>query len=81
MDADIRLESATPNDFRGFFAAHPDIERIGFNGQKAAQLFGRLVQNVPDIERIVLPSTSPAYASMRIGEKLRRWRAFTTVVA
>lgn len=79
MDADIRLESATANDFHGFFAAHPDIVRIGFNGRKAAGLFKRFAANAVDsmqMEQVVLPSTSPAYASMPVSEKLRRWREF-----
>lgn len=81
MDSDIHAKSSEVNDFKRFFLAHPRIERIGFNGQKAGQLFVRLVQR--DVmttapEQIILPSTSPAYASMRFAAKLDRWRAFLT---
>ena len=78
MDADIRAENAEVNDFSGFFRTHGHVRIIGFNGQKAAQLFARLVdEHLQDtIDRtIVLPSTSPAYASMSLAEKLDRWRS------
>lgn len=79
MDADIDRHSAVPNDFAGFLASHPGIDRIGFNGRKAAELFGRLVEpgiDTGSIEMVVLPSTSPAFASMRPAGKLAHWRAF-----
>lgn len=73
LDSAIRLP--VPNDFDGFLAGHPRLERICFNGQTAAKLFLRLVR--PGLRRplagLVLPSTSPAHATMRFEEKLRRW--------
>ena len=77
MDADIRLASATPNDFGEFFAAHTQIRLIAFNGKKAEQLFERFVDplGVADsIRRVGLPSTSPAYASLSFSGKLAAWR-------
>lgn len=76
MDADIRLDSAQQNDFEGFLAAHVGIQRIGFNGRKAEQLFRGLV--VPELatplpQLISLPSTSPAYAAMSFDDKLEAW--------
>lgn len=76
MDADIRLDSAQPNDFSGFLAEHAGIERIGFNGRKAEQLFRRLVMpslEPPQPQLISLPSTSPAYAAMSFNDKLDVW--------
>lgn len=76
MDADIDLDSAQVNDFESFFYAHPDICRICFNGQKAAKMFERFAGPLAATrELIALPSTSPAFASMRFEEKLARWRA------
>jgi hypoxanthine-DNA glycosylase len=78
LDANIDLQSARPNDFAGFFAAHPDLGRICFNGRKSAELFRRLVQ-LPDDgstrrpEFVDLPSTSPAHAAMPFAAKLERW--------
>ena len=77
MDADIRTDTARPNDFAGFFAAHGDIELIAFNGRKAAQLFQRFVEPLEvavGVPRVGLPSTSPAYASLSFSGKLAAWR-------
>lgn len=76
MDADIRMASAQVNDFRSFFSRHTSLQRVAFNGRKAEQLFQRLVEpelqgQVP--ERLSLPSTSPAYASLTLDEKLAIW--------
>ncbi len=79
LDSAIDVASAVPNDFAGLFDAEPGIERICFNGAKAAELYRRMVWpalGAPkrDIERIVLPSTSPANASFTFEAKLERWR-------
>ncbi|MFQ5609466.1 MAG: DNA-deoxyinosine glycosylase [Woeseiaceae bacterium] len=78
LDAAIRLDSATPNDFNKFFSNHKDIVRTCFNGKTAERLFRRLV--LPDLESgwpemAGLPSTSPAYASMSFDQKLAIWRS------
>ena len=77
MDADIRLLSATPNDFSTFFEEHAHIRLIAFNGKKAEELFGRFVDPLgvaASIRRVGLPSTSPAYASLSFSGKLAAWR-------
>ena len=77
LDADIRLDGATTNDFATFFNSHPDIGAVFFNGKKAEALFTRFVDarpNTPSAQFVVLPSTSPAYAAMPFSSKLDRWR-------
>ena len=74
LDADIQTGTAEPNDFPGFFAAHPRIVRIGFNGKKAEQLFHRFVELPVGIDCVGLPSTSPAYAALSFSGKLDAWR-------
>jgi len=77
MDADIRLKTAQANDFNEFFINHRELERIAFNGRKAAQLFASMVELPPRdgvVGQFVLPSTSPAYASMSYAAKLDAWR-------
>ena len=75
MDADIDLGSAQVNDFSYFFEEHAGIRRICFNGRKAAQMFERFAPGAAAArDTVILPSTSPAFASMRFEEKLARWR-------
>ncbi len=78
LDADIVEASIVPNDFAAFFAAHPRIRTVLFNGAKAEQAFRRYVADElvasPTWTTARLPSTSPAHAAMRPVEKRRRWR-------
>ncbi len=78
MDGAIVEEASRPNDFITFFAGK-NIERVCFNGRKSEHMYKRLVlPGLPEIfatiEIVTLPSTSPAYASMRFEEKLEKWR-------
>jgi hypoxanthine-DNA glycosylase len=75
-DAKIDPKSLLPNDFTTFFARCPAIERVYFNGVKAAQLFRRFVDIEQRIRCQPLPSTSPARA-MRPADKLEAWRVIT----
>ncbi len=78
LDSHIRDEVA--NDFETFFARHPQITRIYFNGAKAEQCFRKFVlgkQQLPPLQFQRLPSTSPAHAGMRYADKLLVWRAIT----
>lgn len=80
LDANIRPTGRQVNDFTGFFAEHPAIDRVFFNGATAESLFHR--HAMPQlghqcaawhIER--LPSTSPAHAALGQEAKLARWRS------
>jgi len=77
LDADIDLTSAVPNDFEQFLAGQQDIRLVCFNGRKAQQMFERRVRpSLPDLGLAfaLLPSTSPAHASLTVTEKLETWR-------
>ncbi|MVW72050.1 DNA-deoxyinosine glycosylase [Bordetella sp. 15P40C-2] len=78
LDANIQAETAVPNDFQAFLHAYPDIERVCFNGGKAAALYRRHVLPTLAVTRELqyfdLPSTSPAHAAMSQQEKLARWQ-------
>lgn len=77
MDADIQSDTAVANDFSEFLMVHDGVELICFNGQKAAQMFTRMVHLSLDGNELrfaSLPSTSPAYASMSYVDKLAKWR-------
>lgn len=76
LDADIVAGSVQANDFAAFFAAHPGIGRIYFNGTAAESAFRRHVlpelgEGLPPQWR--LPSTSPAHAARGYAEKLSAW--------
>ena len=76
LDTHIRKERA--NDFATFFARHPHITHVFFNGAKAEQSFNKFVlekRNLPPLNYQRLPSTSPAHAGMRYADKLQAWRA------
>jgi hypoxanthine-DNA glycosylase len=75
LDSAIRPKSVVANDFAAFFAEHPQIALVCFNGAKAAALFSRLVGVELAVRRMVLPSTSPAHAGMPLAVKLERWRS------
>lgn len=77
LDANIELDSARVNDFKGFLVAHSAIQLVAFNGRKAEQLFAKFVDSEAldrSIRRVGLPSTSPAYAAMPFSGKLALWR-------
>ena len=78
LDADIRHEVA--NDFTGFFAKHPLITHLYFNGAKAEQSFRKFVsgkQTLPQLSSQRLPSTSPAYTGMTYEKKLQAWKGIS----
>jgi len=79
LDSDIEGGSVVVNDFPRFFAAHPHIGRIFFNGAKAESLYLRHVLPGLDapmdrLPRRRLPSTSPANAGMSLEQKRLAWR-------
>ena len=78
LDANIDMKSAKINDFNHFLGRHKTIERICFNGQKAAKIFTSdafYAELEARYEFRTLPSTSPAHAAMSFDEKLARWRS------
>lgn len=74
MDSDIRQEE--PNDFETFFKEYSGIKRVFFNGQTAHRLFMKHTRTMklPDVEFHVLPSTSPANASVSFAAKAEAWK-------
>jgi len=72
--ADSNLKECEPNDIASLLREYPNIERILFTGKKACTLFGRYFAKEIDLPAELLPSPSPAYASMSLEEKLEVWR-------
>ena len=84
LDADIDEESIVPNDFHVFFAAHPQVKHVFFNGAKAERCFHRYVRpHLSDVGLIFtrLPSTSSAHASLSLPDKLKAWRTLADALA
>jgi TDG/mug DNA glycosylase family protein len=80
LDSAIDEASIVTNDFAAFFAAHPAIRRVYFNGAKAESVYRRRV--LPGLRGAAatlplrrLPSTSPAHASLDLEQKIAAWRA------
>ncbi|MBC7919217.1 MAG: DNA-deoxyinosine glycosylase [Rhodoferax sp.] len=76
LDASIKRESETPNNFALFFQQHPNIRAVFFNGAKAQSSYTKLVKSKVQCEAILecLPSTSPAHASKSLAQKLEVWK-------
>ena len=70
---DSAIEQEVPNDFDSFLKAHPHIQTIYFNGQKAAKFFKQHVAVSDRYHQVTLPSTSPANAGMSFEKKLMEW--------
>jgi hypoxanthine-DNA glycosylase len=81
LDADIRANTATVNDFAWLLRKSPHIRSILFNGKKAETMFARMIGSTDELTPRLstvrlhsLPSTSPAYAAMPFSGKLAAWR-------
>ena len=62
-----------PNDFQSFFQMHPAIEKIIFNGNNAAECYGRHVGFQRSISYSTLPSTSSLNTWKSTEEKAAIW--------
>jgi len=69
LDASIR--NPVYNTDLPVFISENGIERVFFNGNNAYLFYKR---GIGSIDKNVLPSTSPAYAGMRIDRKVELWR-------
>ncbi len=80
LDTAIERASEEANDFAEFFASHPQVRLVAFNGQKAQTAFKRHVLPTLDeathqrLTPVRLPSTSPAHAGRSLAVKLAAWR-------
>lgn len=79
LDQGIDRESIRWHALPELVAGLPELRRIAANGAMAARGVDRawpgLVALRPGLERLRLPSTSPAHASRSRAEKLAAWRA------
>jgi hypoxanthine-DNA glycosylase len=85
LDSAIDMRTAEVNDVAALLAARPGINSVFFNGRKAQQIFrSRLYKPVkelrPELSYHVLPSTSPAMATLDFSAKLAAWRVVRAAV-
>lgn len=85
MDADIRQESLVTNDYYSFFSSYPAIQHVFFNGKMAEKLYRKhvlptVIGSFPELKYQVLPSTSPAFATLRLAQKLEAWQAINQLM-
>ena len=79
--SDSNLKEIIPYDFKAFLLNYPMIEYILFTGKKAEQIFNKANKGFK-IKKILLPSPSPAYASMSFEQKLEKYtEIFNTIGA
>ena len=85
LDSAIISKSIASNRLLGLLTKLPKLQHIALNGKKAAELFDRqrttdtelqqwLIARAPSLQCHVLPSTSPANASIHFNDKLDSWR-------
>jgi hypoxanthine-DNA glycosylase len=83
--SDAAIREPVANAFGVFFADHPNIKTIAFNGQTARNLFRRYVVKPGLVSEqtftlLDLPASSPLYTKP-LQEKLAVWRAVLPVKA
>ncbi|MFY9143627.1 DNA-deoxyinosine glycosylase [Sulfuricurvum sp.] len=73
--SDTNLKNCIPNDFEKLLDEYPNIRALGFTGKKSHDLFMKYFKGL-DVEKVLLPSTSPAHAAMKFEEKKEIYKKF-----
>ena len=72
---DSNIKNMIPNDFESLLQNHPHICRLIFNGQKSFQIFKKFHPELLEkYQHFVLPSTSPANATLSFEKKFVLWQ-------
>lgn len=72
---DSNIKDEVPNNFKQLLQDNPNIVLLLFNGQKAYKFFKRHHEEIlENINYVVLPSTSPANASIPFHTKFEEWK-------
>ncbi len=72
--SDANLKDIELNDIDFLLKKYPSIKAIGFTSQRAYKLFKK--EFSLEVDLVVLPSPSPAYAKMRVEEKIKIYKEF-----
>ena len=71
--SDQNLKEIEVNDFKALLHAYPSIKTVLFTGKKSEAIFIKAYKDLP-VKKALLPSPSPAYASMRFEQKLQVYK-------
>lgn len=71
--SDSSIQNVIPNDIRGLIAK-TSITKLYANGARAMELYRKHCQSEIDLPMTLLPSTSPANASMTLPRLIERWK-------
>lgn len=79
LDSSIVGSTIEANDFSHFFQDHPNIKTVFFNGRKSQQVYQKKVLpfipgKYAELRYFLLPSSSPAMASLTREEKIDQWK-------
>jgi double-stranded uracil-DNA glycosylase len=79
LDSQIEMASIITNRFDEFFTEYSAIRYVFFNGAMAEKLYRKyslptLSQHFSYLQYRRLPSTSPAHASLNLGQKIEAWQ-------
>jgi TDG/mug DNA glycosylase family protein len=79
LDSKIKLATIRTNDLASFFNEYKGIKRVFFNGRMAEKLYQKRIlptlnHRFSYLDYQCLPSTSPAYASLNLEQKLDAWK-------
>jgi hypoxanthine-DNA glycosylase len=69
---DINIRNAQANDFALLRQRCPALRRVAFNGKKSGSFAAQFA--AAGFETLVLPSSSPAHATLSFEQKLAAWR-------
>lgn len=71
--SDSNLKDIEVNDFNQLLQDYPYIDTILFTGKKAEAIFSKIYKEL-HIKKALLPSPSPAYASMSFEKKMQKYK-------
>ena len=69
---DLAIRKPAANDFARLRERCPLLETVAFNGQTSGKFAPQFA--AAGFRTLVLPSTSPAHASLTLGQKLANWQ-------
>jgi len=72
---DSNISDERFNDFLALLKEYPGVRMLIFNGQNSSKYFRKVFGQIPGVEYRIMPSTSPAHASLNFEQKLTEWKS------